>query len=174
MAGIGVESSACLWQPNSMKTNAMRILDSLGISYEILEYDISDETNEDIALYTSRVLGIPSEQVYKTIIMENSAREYFVFCLPAGFSISLKRVRELTGSASIDLLKVDKLLSLTGYVRGGVSPIGMKRRFVTFVEELAQLEEYVYVSGGLRGVSLKVKPSDLVKACSGTFASFVQ
>ena len=157
-----------------MKTNAMRILDSLGISYEILEYDISDEQNEDIALYTSRVLGIPSEQVYKTIIMENSSREFFVFCLPAGFSISLKRARELTGSSSIDLMKTDKLLSLTGYIRGGVSPIGMKRRFPTFVEELAQLEEFVYVSGGLRGVSLKIKPTDLVKACSGTFASFVQ
>ena len=75
---------------------------------------------------------------------------------------------------SIDLLKVDKLLSLTGYIRGGVSPIGMKRHFPTFVEELAQLEEFVFVSGGLRGVSLKVRPADLVKACSGTFASFVQ
>ena len=157
-----------------MKTNAMRILDSLGIPYQILEYSISDETNEDIALYTSRVLGIPPEQVYKTIIMENSSRDYFVFCLPAGFSISLKRARELTGSSSIDLMKTDKLLSLTGYVRGGVSPIGMKRHFPTFVEELAQLEEFVFVSGGLRGVSLKVKPSDLVQACSGTLASFVQ
>ena len=157
-----------------MKTNAMRILDSLGITYEILEYDISSEMNEDIALYTSRVLGIPSEQVYKTIIMENSSREYFVFCLPAGFSISLKRARELTESSSIDLMKTDKLLSLTGYVRGGVSPLGMKRHFPTFVEELAQLEDFVYVSGGVRGVSLKVRPSDLVSACSGTFASFVQ
>ena len=71
-------------------------------------------------------------------------------------------------------MKTDKLLALTGYVRGGVSPIGMKRKFVTFVEELAQLEEYVYISGGLRGVSLKISPSDLVQACSGTFASFVQ
>ena len=157
-----------------MKTNAMRILDSLGIPYQILEYSISDETNEDIALYTSRVLGIPPEQVYKTIIMENSSRDYFVFCLPAGFSISLKRARELTGSSSIDLMKTDKLLSLTGYVRGGVSPLGMKRRFPTFVEELAQLEEFVYVSGGVRGVSLKVRPADLISACSGTFASFVQ
>ena len=157
-----------------MKTNAMRILDSLGIPYEILEYPISDEQNEDIALYTSRVLGIPSEQVYKTIIMENSSREYFVFCLPAGFSSSLKRARELTGSSSIDLLKTDKLLSLTGYIRGGVSPIGMKRHFPTFIEELAQLEDFVYVSGGVRGASLKLRPSNLLSACSGTFASFVQ
>ena len=172
--GPGVECSARLWQPNFMKTNAMRILDSLGIEYEVLEYPISDETNEDIALYTSRMLGIPSEQVYKTIIMENSDKEHFVFCLPAGFSISLKRARELTGSSSIDLMKTDKLLALTGYIRGGVSPIGMKRRFVTFVEELALLEDYVYISGGVRGLSLRLRPADLLQACSATFASFVQ
>ena len=157
-----------------IKTNAMRILEGLGLPFEVLQYDISDETNEDIALYTSRQLGIAAEQVYKTIIMENSERNYFVFCLPAGFSISLKRVRELTGSSSIDLMKTDKLLGLTGYIRGGVSPLGMKRKFPTFISELAQLEEYIYISGGLRGVSLKVRPADLALACDGTFADFVQ
>lgn len=157
-----------------VKTNAMRILDGLGISYEILTYDISDETNEDIALYTSRELGIPAEQIYKTIIMVNSDNQYFVFCLPAGFSISLKKARFLTGSSSIDLMKTDKLLGLTGYVRGGVSPLGMKRKFPTFIEELAQLEDYVYISGGLRGVSLKVRPLDLCAAAEASFESFVQ
>ncbi|MBQ7508775.1 MAG: aminoacyl-tRNA deacylase [Spirochaetales bacterium] len=157
-----------------IKTNAMRILEGLGLPFEVLQYDISDETNEDIALYTSKQLGIAAEQVYKTIIMENSERNYFVFCLPAGFSISLKRVRELTGSSSIDLMKTDKLLGLTGYIRGGVSPLGMKRKFPTFISELAQLEEYIYISGGLRGVSLKVRPADLALACDGTFADFVQ
>ena len=74
-----VANKELLWQPKSMKTNAMRILDSLGIAYEVLEYPISDETNEDIALYSSRVLGLPTEVVYKTIIMENTSREHFVF-----------------------------------------------------------------------------------------------
>lgn len=158
----------------TIKTNAMRILDGLGISYEILTYDISDENNEDIALYTSRELGIPAEQIYKTIIMVNSDNQYFVFCLPAGFSISLKKARALTGSSSIDLMKTDKLLGLTGYVRGGVFPLGMKRKFPTFIEELAQLEDYVYISGGLRGVSLKVRPLDLCAAAEASFESFVQ
>lgn len=163
-----------------MKTNAMRILDGLGIGYRVLEYSISDETNEDIALYSARVLGLAPETVYKTIIMENSDKEHFVFCLPAGFSISLKKARELTESSSIDLMKTDKLLGLTGYVRGGVSPLGMKRRFPTFISDLAQLEEFIYVSGGLRGVSLEVKPLDLLDAlvsgsagCSASFADFV-
>ena len=164
-----------------MKTNAMRILDGLGISYRVLEYDISDETNEDIALYSARVLGLAPETVYKTIIMENSDKEHFVFCLPAGFSISLKKARELTGSSSIDLMKTDKLLALTGYARGGVSPLGMKRRFETYVSDLAQLEEFIYVSGGLRGVSLEIRPADLISAlsasssgsCTASFADFV-
>ena len=156
----------------------MRILDGLGIGYRVLEYDISDETNEDIALYSSRVLGLDPETVYKTIIMENSDKDHFVFCLPAGFSISLKKARELTGSSSIDLMKTDKLLGLTGYVRGGVSPLGMKRRFETFVSDLAQLEEFIYVSGGLRGVSLEIRPADLISALSASsgsasFADFV-
>jgi len=157
-----------------MKTNAMRILDNLGMNYRVLKYSISDETNEDIALYSARVLGLAPETVYKTIIMENSDKEHFVFCLPAGFSISLKKAREITGSSSIDLMKTDKLLALTGYVRGGVSPLGMKRHFPTFICDLAQLEEYVYVSGGLRGVSIEIRPSDLLAACSGSFADFVQ
>ena len=164
-----------------MKTNAMRILDGLGICYRVLEYDISDETNEDIALYSARVLGLAPETVYKTIIMENSDKEHYVFCLPAGFSISLKKARELTGSSSIDLMKTDKLLALTGYVRGGVSPLGMKRKFTTFVSDLAQLEEFIYVSGGLRGVSLEIRPADLISAlsasssgsCTASFADFV-
>ena len=164
-----------------MKTNAMRILDGLGISYRVLEYDISDETNEDIALYSARVLALAPETVYKTIIMENSGKEHYVFCLPAGFSISLKKARELTGSSSIDLMKTDKLLALTGYVRGGVSPLGMKRRFTTFISDLAQLEEFIYVSGGLRGVSLEIRPADLISAlsasssgsCTASFADFV-
>lgn len=171
---FGLYTLCVLCHFEAMKTNAMRILDSLGIDYQVLEYNISDETNEDIAIYSSRVLGLDPEVVYKTIIMENSEREHFVFCLPAGFSISLKKARDLTSSSAIDLMKTDKLLSLTGYVRGGVSPLGMKRKFPTFICDLAQLEDYVYVSGGLRGVSLKIRPSDLALACSGSFADFVQ
>ena len=157
-----------------MKTNAMRILDSMGIGYEVLEYDMPPDFEGDIAMHSSSVLGLPPEQVYKTIIMVNSDRQHFVFCLPAGFFVSLKKARELTGSSSIDLLKTDNLLALTGYIRGGVSPIGIRRAFPTFICELAQLEDHVYVSGGLRGVSLKIRPSDLALACSGTFADFVQ
>ena len=171
---IIIEMKAKICHFSSMKTNAMRILDSMNISYEVLEYDIPDDLNVDIALHSAKVLNLPAEQVYKTIIMINSDRQYFVFCLPAGFSISMKKAREITKSDAIDLMKTDNILSLTGYIRGGVSPIGMKRHFPTFICYLAQLEDFVYVSGGQRGVSLKIRPSDLANACQASFEDFIQ
>lgn len=171
---IIIEIQAEICHVSSMKTNAMRILDSMNISYQALQYDIPDDLNVDIALHSAKVLNLSTEQVYKTIIMINSERQYFVFCLPAGFSISLKKAREITQSSSIDLMKTDNILSLTGYIRGGVSPIGMKRHFPTYICYLAQLEDFVYVSGGQRGISLKIRPSDLAKACQASFEDFIQ
>ena len=152
------------------KTNAMRILESLDIEYEILSYDWDEEHLD--AVHASFSAGLESEQVFKTIVMQNSDNEVFVFCLPADFSVSLKKARALTGSKDIDLIKMDNLQSLTGYIRGGCSPMGMKKHFTTFVEELALLQEHIYVSAGLRGFQLKIKPEDLVKASEAFFADF--
>lgn len=156
----------------NVKTNAMRILDGLKIEYETVQYDIPDEVHEDIALYSSRQLGVPAETIYKTIVMVDTDNQYYVFCLPAGFEISMKKARQVTGASGIDLLKTDRLLGLTGYVRGGVSPLGMKRHFPTFIEELAQLEDCIYISGGQKGLSLKLKPDDLARAADARFESF--
>jgi len=152
------------------KTNAMRILESLGIEYEVLSYDWDEEHLD--AVHASESAGLPSEQVFKTIVMQNSDNEAFVFCLPADFSVSLKKARSLTGSKDIDLIKMENLQPITGYIRGGCSPLGMKRHFPTFVEELALLEEHIYVSAGLRGFQLKITPSNLVHAAEATFADF--
>ncbi|MBI9095119.1 MAG: Cys-tRNA(Pro) deacylase [Sphaerochaeta sp.] len=152
------------------KTNAMRILESLGIEYEVLSYDW-DEDHLD-AVHASHSAGLPSEQVFKTIVMQNSDNAVFVFCLPSDFSVSLKKARSLTGSKEINLIGLENLLSLTGYVRGGCSPLGMKKHFPTFVEELALLQEHIYVSAGLRGFQLKITPKALVKATEAVFADF--
>lgn len=152
------------------KTNAMRILEGQSIEYEVLSYDWDEEHLD--AVHASSTSGIPAEQVFKTIVMQNSDNEVFVFCLPAEFSISLKKARALTGSKEIDLIKTDNLLSLTGYVRGGCSPLGMRKHFPTFVEELSLLQEHIYVSAGLRGFQIKITPDDLVKATGGLFADF--
>ena len=152
------------------KTNAMRILEGLGIEYEVLTYEWDEEHLD--AVHASESAALSSEQVFKTIVMQNSDNEVFVFCLPASFSVSLKKARELTGSKDIALIKVENLQALTGYIRGGCSPLGMRKHYPTFVEELSLLQDHIYISAGLRGCQLKINPTDLVKAAQAIFADF--
>lgn len=154
----------------SKKTNAMRILESLNINYEVVTYEWDEEHLD--AVHASQMAGLSSQQVFKTIVMQDSSQAVFVFCLPADFSVSLKKARALTNSKDIDLIKMDRLQHTTGYIRGGCSPLGMKKHFPTFIEELAQLEEYIYVSAGQRGIQLKIKPDDLVMASQAVYADF--
>lgn len=153
-----------------MKTNAMRILESLGIGYSVHTYSFDEEHLD--AIHAAESAGLPLERVYKTIVMQNSSRETFVFCLPAEAEISLKKARALTGSKEIDLIKLADLQKITGYIRGGCSPLGMKRKFPTFIEELATLESTIFISAGQRGMQLEVSPEDLAKAADATFADF--
>ncbi len=152
------------------KTNAMRILEKNGIDYKITTYEY-DEDHLD-AVHIAKSAGLNLEQVFKTIVMINQSKELFVFCLPAQLEISLKKARDLTGSKSIDLLKLDQLQKYTGYIRGGCSPLGMIHTYPTFLEELATLEDTIYVSGGQRGIQIQLKPDDLVKCTNATVASF--
>ena len=148
----------------------MRILDSLGISYKVHEYEWDEEHLD--ALHASKNAGLDPERVYKTIVMRNSGKQVFVFCLPAAEEISLKKARALTNSKEIDLVKTSELLSLTGYIRGGCSPLGMRRKYPTFIEEISQLEDTIYVSAGQRGFQLEVAPEDLRRASDAVFADF--
>lgn len=152
------------------KTNAMRILDRNGVEYDVVTYEVDEEHLD--AVHIANAAGLNLERVFKTIVMVNQANELFVFCLPAQLDISLKKARDLTGSKSIDLLKLDLLQKYTGYIRGGCSPLGMIHSYPTFIEELATIEDSIYVSGGLRGVQLHLSPEDLRRCCNATFASF--
>lgn len=154
------------------KTNAMRILEGLNINYEILTYEF-DENNLD-AIHASKSAGLNPECVYKTIVMQSSNKEIFVFCLPAEFNVSLKKARSITKTKDIELIKLDNLKKTTGYIRGGCSPLGMKKNFPTFISDLCQLEEYIYVSAGVRGIQLKIKPKDLIFATKGEEKDFIQ
>ena len=148
----------------------MRILDKNGVQYTTLAYEVDQEHLD--AVHVANSLGLNLEQVFKTIVMSNQDNELFVFCVPALFDISLKKAKELTHSKSLDLLHLDLLQKYTGYIRGGCSPLGMIHSYPTFIEELATLEDYIYVSGGLRGVQICLTPQDLCHCCNGTFASF--
>lgn len=149
------------------KTNAMRILDGLGIPYSLATY----EWNEDHldAVHAADMAGLDPDTVFKTIVMRNTDKKIFVFCVPAAFSVNPKKARHVTGSTDISLVKLDELQGLTGYIRGGCSPIGMKKQFPTFIEELALVQDKIYVSAGLRGIQLCLSPQDLQKASQAEF-----
>ena len=154
----------------AMKTNAMRILESLSIPYTVHTYQFDEEHLD--AIHAAKSAGLDPERVFKTIVMRNSDNQIFVFCLPAEFEISMKKARALTGSRDIDLIRQTELLALTGYIRGGCSPLGMKKHYPTFIEETALIEETIFVSGGQRGIQLEVKPEDLQRAAEARFADF--
>lgn len=150
----------------------MRILESLDIPYTTQSYEW-DEDHID-AKHVCEELKLDPEQVFKTIVLEDDDKQKFVFCLPAEAVISMKKVREITGSKHIDLLPLKDLQRTTGYIRGGCSPLGMIRKFPTFIEETAQLFDTIYVSAGMRGLQLCLKPDDLCKAAEAQWADFTQ
>lgn len=147
----------------------MRILERNSIPYETLTYEV-DENHLD-AVHVAQTAGLDIDTVFKTIVMQTNEKRIYVFCIPGNLEISLKKARDLTGAKSIELIKVTDLQKLTGYIRGGCSPLGMIRQYPTFIEETAQLYEKIYVSAGLRGVQLLLNPEDLAKCTEAQFAS---
>lgn len=150
-----------------MKTNAMRILDGLKIPYDVSTYedDGEHELAKGAALRLAEKIGVEPECVFKTIVMRTETKEVYVFCQSAVSEINLKKARTIAGCKEISPVKPEELLGLTGYIRGGCSPLGMKRKFRTFIDETVLLCDFVCISGGQRGVQIKLKPEDLIKAC---------
>lgn len=150
-----------------MKTNAMRILDVLKIPYEVSSYedDGEHELAKGAALRLAEKIGVQPECVFKTIVMRTENKEICVFCQSAVSEINLKKARNAAGCKEISPVKPEELLGLTGYIRGGCSPLGMKRKFRTFIDETVLLCDFICISGGQRGIQIKLKPDDLIKAC---------
>ena len=150
-----------------MKTNAMRILDGLKIPYETSAYDDDGEHElaKGAALRLAEKIGVQPECVFKTIVMRTENKEICVFCQSAVSEINLKKARNAAGCKEISPVKPEELLGLTGYIRGGCSPLGMKRKFRTFIDETVLLCDFICISGGQRGIQIKLKPDDLIKAC---------
>ena len=150
-----------------MKTNAMRILDGLKIPYDVSSYedDGEHELAKGAALRLAEKIGVQPECVFKTIVMRTENKEICVFCQSAVSEINLKKARNAAGCKEISPVKPEELLGLTGYIRGGCSPLGMKRKFRTFIDETVLLCDFICISGGQRGIQIKLKPDDLIKAC---------
>ena len=148
------------------KTNAIRILDKLGISYETFEYDENITSGELVA----EALGEDKEYVFKTLVTTAGKNEYYVFVIPVAESLDLKKCAKVAGVKNIEMIKQKELFSLTGYIHGGCSPIGMKKFFKTFIQEEASIMDYFFISGGHVGLQVKINPMDLNKVISFEFA----
>lgn len=154
------------------KTNAMRILDSLKIPYEAKEYDDDGEHElaKGAAVRLAGKLGVDPGCVFKTIVMRTDTKEICVFCQNAESEINLKKARNVAGCQEINPVRPDELLKLTGYIRGGCSPIGMRKKFRTFIDETALLYDRICISGGQRGIQITIAPQDLIKAADAVTA----
>jgi len=153
----------------------MRILDGAKIAYECREYDDDGEheLEHGAAGKTAEKLGVDPETVFKTIVMRTESREIVVFCQSAGHEINLKKARQAAGAKEVSPVKQDELLSLTGYVRGGCSPVGMKRKYRTFIDESVLLHEKICISAGVRGQQLILSPQDLINVTEAQTADLV-
>ena len=143
-----------------LKTNAMRILDRNKIPYEYETYEC-DEFVDGI--------GLPHEQVYKTLVTVGKTGEHYVFVIPIAAELDLKKAAKSVGEKSVEMLHVKDITAVTGYVRGGCTAIGMKKQFPTVIDSSAQHQEYIYVSGGKIGMQIKLKPDDLKKAARAEY-----
>ncbi len=142
------------------KTNVARLLDAAGIGYELIPYEFSEDDLS--ARHVAAELGEDIDQVFKTLVLKGDRTGFFVCVIPGDFEVDLKVAARISGNKSCEMLHVRELLSVTGYIRGGCSPIGMKNPFPTFIHESCTLYDYIYVSAGIRGLQLKIRPSDLV------------
>lgn len=142
------------------KTNTARLLDQAGIPYELIEYSF---TEDDLsAQHVAAELGENIEQVFKTLVLRGDRNGCFVCVIPGNFEVDLKVAAKISGNKSCEMLHMKELLPTTGYIRGGCSPIGMKKTFPTFIHESALLYDYIYISAGQRGLQLKINPDRLI------------
>ena len=142
------------------KTNAMRRLDAAKIPYQILEYEVDE--NDLSGMHIAEQLGFPPERMFKTLVAKGDKTGPLVFCIPVAAEIDLKRAASITGTKRIEMIHVKDLLALTGYIRGGVSPIGMKKAFPTYLDESALQFEQITVSSGTRGAQLLLSREALI------------
>lgn len=143
------------------KTNAMRRLDAAKIRYEIKEYTVDE--NDLSGLHIASQIGLPFAQVFKTLVAKGDKSGIIVFCIPVDKEIDLKHAASVTGNKKIEMLHVKDLLATTGYIRGGCSPIGMKKKFPTYIDKSAQSFDKITVSAGVRGAQLLLRVDELVK-----------
>lgn len=143
------------------KTNAMRLLEAAKIPFEIMEYEVDESDLSGVS--TARKTGKDPSQIFKTLVFSGEKQGYGVCCIPACEELDLKKTAKAFGEKKVEMLHVKDLLKVTGYIRGGCSPVGMKKQFPTVIDETAALFDIIYVSAGVRGIMLGIEPNALAE-----------
>lgn len=146
------------------KTNAARLLDKQGIKYDLVEYEV-DESDLSATAVAAK-LGQNIDKVFKTLVLKGDKTGIFVCIIPGGEELDLKKAARASGNKNTEMVPVKEILELTGYIRGGCSPLGMKKKYPTYIDETCTLYDFIFVSAGIRGLQLKISPNDLIKSAS--------
>lgn len=153
------------------KTNAIRILESNKIKFESINYEVdeNDLSGETVALK----VGVDPETVFKTLVCIGDQTGHIVFCIPVTTELDLKKAATASGNKKVEMIKLKDLLPLTGYIRGGCSPIGMKKLFPTYIDETAQLFEQICISAGVRGMQIKLNSDELLNIVNAVYKDLI-
>lgn len=149
----------------AVKTNAIRILESKKVNHEVLTYESKDGKIDGISV--AHKIGIDEKQVFKTLVAQGTSKELYVFVIPVAEELNLKAVASITGEKKIEMIHVKDILKYTGYIRGGCSPIGLKKNYKTYLDKSCKVLKYIIVSAGKIGYQIKISPNDLLNVVSG-------
>ena len=154
------------------KTNAMRLVEQAKLPYRVTEYEYDE--NDLNGMHAAQAIGMPPEQVFKTLVARGDKLGILVFCVPVCCSLDLKKAAKAAGDKKVELIPMKELLPLTGYIRGGCSPIGMKKVYPTFIDETAELFDEIAVSAGIRGQQIILSPQDLIHYADMTLCDLTE
>lgn len=150
------------------KTNVARLLDKAKIAYELVPYEVDE--NDLSATHVAAQLGEDVGQVFKTLVLHGDKSGYFVCVIPGADEVDLKKAAKVSGNKKCEMIPMKELLPVTGYIRGGCSPIGMKKSFPTYIHASVEAQPFIYISAGVRGLQLKIAPADLIAYVRATVA----
>ncbi|SER96824.1 Cys-tRNA(Pro) deacylase [Lachnobacterium bovis] len=153
------------------KTNAVRILERNKVNYELINYECDEFID---GIHTAEASGASIEQSYKTLVMKGKSNNYYVFVIPIAEEVDLKAAARSVNEKSVEMIHVKDLTAITGYVRGGCSPLGMKKQFQTIIDSTAEKYDEIYISGGRIGTSIKLNPHDLAKVVRASFGDIIR
>lgn len=154
-----------------IKTNCIRLVESAGIKYEIVEYDVSEGFVSGVV--AAHELGVDEEIMYKTLVTVGASRQNYVFVIPVADELNLKKAAKAVGEKKIEMIHMKDITAVTGYIKGGCSPVGMKKQFVTTIDRSAQTLDKIYVSAGKPGVSMLLATDDLAELVDARFEDLV-